>query len=144
MPAELAALISTIERCSSTAESRPSMATEASTTPDSGTAWVRASLGLVVLAVLQEGDRHGYALAQRITELGLSPVRGGALYPVLGRLETEGAVEALWQAGEGGPGKKVYSITDLGRLRLVTARDRWHQFSVTLDSLLATTLKEQT
>src|SRR4051794_10206517 len=78
----------------------PIMAPQASTTPDPGTAWVRASLGLVVLAVLEEGDRHGYALAQRITELGLSPVRGGALYPVLGRLETEGAVEALWQAGE--------------------------------------------
>jgi PadR family transcriptional regulator PadR len=120
------------------------MAPQASATPDPGTAWVRASLGLVVLAVLEEGDRHGYALAQRITELGLSPVRGGALYPVLGRLESEGAVEALWQAGEGGPGKKVYSITDLGRQRLVGDRDRWHQFSATMDDVLAATMKEQT
>lgn len=118
------------------------MASEASSTPDSGTAWVRASLGLAVLAVLDEGDRHGYALAQRITELGLSPVRGGALYPVLGRLETEGAVEALWRAGEGGPGKKVYSMTALGRKRLVADRDRWHQFSATMDALLAATNQE--
>ena len=118
------------------------MASEESSTPGSGTAWVRASLGLAVLAVLDEGDRHGYALAQRITELGLSPVRGGALYPVLGRLEAEGAVEALWQAGEGGPGKKVYSMTELGRERLVADRDRWHQFSATMDALLAATLKE--
>jgi PadR family transcriptional regulator PadR len=118
------------------------MAPEASVAADSGTAWVRASLGLAVLAVLEEGDRHGYALAQRITELGLSPVRGGALYPVLGRLEAEGAVEALWQAGEGGPGKKVYSMTDVGRKRLAAERDRWHQFSATMDALLVATTKE--
>ena len=119
------------------------MTPQTSSPPDPGNAWVRASLGLAVLAVLEEGDRHGYALAQRITELGLSPVRGGALYPVLGRLETEGAVEALWQAGEGGPGKKVYSITDLGRRRLIADRERWHAFSATMDALLAATLKEQ-
>ena len=120
------------------------MAPAASSAPDPGTAWVRASLGLAVLAVLEEGDRHGYALAQRITELGLAPVRGGALYPVLGRLEAEGVVEALWQAGEGGPGKKVYSMTDLGRQRLVADRDRWRQFSATMDAFLAATVKEQT
>jgi PadR family transcriptional regulator PadR len=115
------------------------MAAEASSATDSGGAWVRASLGLAVLAVLSEGDAHGYALAQRITQFGLSPVRGGALYPVLGRLESEGAVVSLWQAGEGGPGKKVYSITEAGRTRLSTERDRWHEFSTTLDGLLAAT-----
>jgi PadR family transcriptional regulator PadR len=62
---------------------------------------------------------------------------------VLGRLEAEGAVEALWQAGEGGPGKKVYSMTEVGRKRLLAERDRWHQFSAAMDALLAVTTKEQ-
>ena len=118
------------------------MVSAASAAGDSGTAWVRASLGLAVLAVLSEGDAHGYALAQRITELGLTPVRGGALYPVLGRLEIEGAVESLWQAGDGGPGKKVYTMTEAGRIRLQAEQNRWNQFSETMNGLLAATTKE--
>jgi len=116
----------------------------ASPSPDSSIAWVRASLALAVLAVLTEGARHGYALAQRITELGLTPVRGGALYPVLGRLESDGFVESLWQAGDGGPGKKVYSLTDAGRRRLDTERAAWRDFSAALDGLLGATTQEQT
>lgn len=115
----------------------------ASPSPDSSLAWVRASLALAVLAVLTEGDRHGYALAQRITELGLAPVRGGALYPVLGRLESDGFVESLWQAGDGGPGKKVYSLTETGRRRLDTERAAWRDFSAALDGLLGATTQEQ-
>lgn len=111
---------------------------------DPGTAWIRASLALAVLAVLTEGARHGYALAQRIAELGLAPVRGGALYPVLGRLESEGSVESLWQAGDGGPGKKVYSLTESGRRRLDTERAAWRDFATALDGLLGATTQEQT
>jgi PadR family transcriptional regulator PadR len=110
---------------------------------DSNIAWVRASLALAILAVLTEGARHGYALAQRITELGLAPVRGGALYPVLGRLESDGCVESLWQAGDGGPGKKVYSLTEAGRHRLNTERFAWQHFSTALDGLLGATTQEQ-
>ncbi len=103
------------------------------------THWVRTSLALAVLAVLEEGDRHGYALAQRIEALGLGPVRGGALYPVLGRLETEGAVSAAWQAGDGGPGRKVYCLTPAGRARRAAEVAGWATFSTSLDALLATT-----
>ncbi len=90
------------------------------------------------------GARHGYALAQRITELGLGPVRGGALYPVLGRLESDGVIESLWQAGDGGPGKKVYSLTDAGHRRLDTERAAWRDFSAALNGLLGATTQEQT
>lgn len=118
------------------------MGSESTPSTESGAAWVRASLGLAVLAVLGEGDRHGYALAQRIAELGLGPVRGGALYPVLGRLEADGAVTARWRPGEGGPGKKVYSLTETGRTRLGAERAGWSGFTAALDQLLTTTLQE--
>jgi PadR family transcriptional regulator, regulatory protein PadR len=110
--------------------------TAQATSPDPAIGWVRATLGLALLAVLARGDQHGYALAQRITEFGLGPVRGGALYPVLGRLESEGAVVSLWRAGEGGPGRKVYSMTGTGRSRLAAERSRWHEFSAAMERLL--------
>ncbi|GIF13689.1 PadR family transcriptional regulator [Actinoplanes teichomyceticus] len=111
--------------------------------PDPEPGWVRATLELAVLAVLTEGDRHGYALAQRLGERGLGPVRGGVLYPVLNRLETEAAVSSSWQAGDGGPGRKVYAITDDGRRRLHGQRASWHRFTSTFDKLLRQTAGER-
>ena len=103
---------------------------------DPAVAWMRAALGLAILIMLEEGDRHGYALAQRITELGLGPIRGGALYPVLGRLEADGAVVSLWEAGDGGPGRKVYSLTEAGRAQGERERRRWKEFSAAMSHLL--------
>jgi PadR family transcriptional regulator, regulatory protein PadR len=104
--------------------------------PDPDPGWVRGALELAVIAVLTEGDRHGYALAQRLADHGFGTVRGGALYPVLGRLEAQSAVRSGWQPGEGGPGRKVYSLTEAGRARLTADRLRWREFSAALDRLL--------
>lgn len=79
---------------------------------------VRGSLGVCVLAVLAHQDAHGYSVAVRLGELGLARVRAGAVYPVLTRLEEEGALDATWTQGIGGPGRKVYRITPNGRARL--------------------------
>ncbi|OJF14465.1 PadR family transcriptional regulator [Couchioplanes caeruleus subsp. caeruleus] len=98
--------------------------------------WLRGALELAVLAVLAEEDRHGYALAHRLAEQGLGTVRGGALYPVLGKLEASGAVRATWQPGDGGPGRKVYAITADGRDRLLAERARWQEFATAFARLL--------
>ncbi|KOU67551.1 hypothetical protein ADK55_03215, partial [Streptomyces sp. WM4235] len=65
------------------------------------TGWLRGVLPLALAGVLAEGERHGYALVQELAARGFGTVRGGALYPVLGRLEADGAVEARWEPGEG-------------------------------------------
>jgi PadR family transcriptional regulator PadR len=111
----------------------------ASGTGDPTAGWTRAALELAVLAVLTEGARHGYALAQRLAAMGLANVTGGVLYPVLGRLEASGAVTSTWQAGDGGPGRKVYALTEAGRGRLTADRARWREFTITLGNLLTAT-----
>ncbi|MBA2625115.1 MAG: helix-turn-helix transcriptional regulator, partial [Acidimicrobiia bacterium] len=52
---------------------------------------------LAVLGVLREGELHGYELRKRLRELvgGTSSISFGSLYPALGRLERDGAVEAV-------------------------------------------------
>jgi len=100
--------------------------------------WLRGVLELALAAVLDEGSRHGYGLAQRLAEQGFGQVRGGALYPVLGRMEREGAVTATWEPGESGPGRKVYTLTSAGRERLRGQRAQWGRFSVLMDDLLDT------
>jgi PadR family transcriptional regulator, regulatory protein PadR len=105
--------------------------------------WLRATLDLAILAVLTDGDRHGYAVAQQLGEKGLGEVRGGVLYPVLNRLEAEAAVRSTWQAGEGGPGRKVYAITDEGRRRLAEQWASWQQFSTSLSAFVQDTMKRE-
>ncbi|MFF7206374.1 PadR family transcriptional regulator [Streptomyces sp. NPDC008141] len=99
--------------------------------------WLRGVLPLALAAVLADGDRHGYALVQELAARGFGTIRGGALYPVLGRLETDGVVEARWEPGDGGPGRKVYRLTDAGRDRLREETTSWKQFSDAMEQLLA-------
>ncbi|MFC7534481.1 PadR family transcriptional regulator [Actinoplanes sp. GCM10030250] len=111
---------------------------------DAESGWVRATLELAVLAALTEGDRHGYALGRRLAEQGLGSVRGGVLYPVLNRMESEATVVASWHAGQGGPGRKVYAITDTGRERLTGQRTAWVRFAATMSHFLEQTSKQTT
>ncbi|OEV04775.1 PadR family transcriptional regulator [Streptomyces oceani] len=104
--------------------------------------WQRGTLRLSLAAVLAEGDGHGYALVQRLAEYGLGAVRGGALYPVLGRMETDGLVESRWEAGDGGPGRKVYSLTEDGRARLRDEITRWQSFAEAMNQLMEHADKE--
>lgn len=101
------------------------------------TGWLRGVLPLALAGVLAEGDRHGYALVQELAARGFGTVRGGALYPVLGRLEADGTVEARWEPGEGGPGRKVYRLTDAGRARLRQESEGWVRFSDAMARLLS-------
>ncbi|MEU0843201.1 PadR family transcriptional regulator [Streptomyces sp. NPDC005962] len=112
------------------------------TRADASAGWLRGTLQLSVAAVLAEADRHGYALVQRLAEHGLGTVRGGALYPVLGRMETDGLVASRWEPGEGGPGRKVYRLTDAGRARLREEIAQWQDFSAAMDGLMKRTEQE--
>ena len=98
--------------------------------------WLRGLLGTCALAVLSRGSAHGYAVAQQLQSAGLGPIKGGALYPVLNRLERDGAVTAEWREGEGGPGRKVFTLTASGREHLAALRGVWGPFADTVGALL--------
>ena len=99
------------------------------------TPWVRASLDLAVLASLTAGRLHGYAIAQALAARGFGVLKGGSLYPVLGRLEEAGYVEATWVEGQGGPGRREYELTAVGRDRLRDELESWHDLAETLTAM---------
>ncbi|MEU5579486.1 PadR family transcriptional regulator [Streptomyces huasconensis] len=105
--------------------------------PDAHTPWTRAALPLCLLGTLNgEEKSYGYALLTRLADAGLHGIRAATLYPALARLEEEGAVEVEWGAGEGGPGRKYYRITEEGRARLRRDQAAWGDFTRTVASLL--------
>jgi PadR family transcriptional regulator PadR len=103
--------------------------------PEVSSAWLRAALPLCLLGMLERGESYGYALLQELTAAGLVNAKAATLYPALTRLEEEGAVDIRWSAGEGGPGRKYYSLTDAGRERLVVEYRAWRHFDGVVTAL---------
>lgn len=98
--------------------------------------WLRGVLPLCVVAIVVDGETHGYAIAQRLEEEGIPNVKGGTLYPLLGRLEQDGLVTTRWTLGPSGPGRKLYSVTPAGRTWFNNNSRSWQQFSaLTIDLL---------
>lgn len=77
-----------------------------------------------VLLLLFERESHGYDLGARLAALGLieSETDTAQVYRALGRLRRMGCVTAREMPGEGGPRRKVYSLTDEG----VSMLHEWH------------------
>lgn len=91
--------------------------------------WLRGVLEVCVLRVLADGPTYGYAIGARLAEAGLGAPKGGTLYPLLSRFEAAGLVRVEWRAGESGPGRKYYDLTDEGRATLATQAARWTHFA---------------
>ena len=72
-----------------------------------------------VLLVLKQWNLHGYLILQQLERMGFSGVDHATLYRELRRLETQGLVTSEWEAGESGPARRVYSITDAGEEMLL-------------------------
>ena len=88
------------------------------------------TLALMILRTLDLlGPLHGYGIARRIEQISgeLLSVNQGTLYPVLLRLEQEGAVASDWGRAEDNRRAVFYRLTHAG-LKLLEAEKRdWEQ-----------------
>ena len=102
-----------------------------------GGSWPRGVLEMCVLALLGGGPAHGYGLARHLSAAGVGEVKGGTLYPLLGRLERDRLVESTWEPGEPGrPGRKYYRLTETGRQRLNDDGASWRCWVDDVNALL--------
>ena len=91
--------------------------------------WLRGVLGVCVLGILESGPTYGYAIAAALADGGLGTIKGGTLYPLLGRFEEAGLVTVEWRAGDGGPGRKYFSLTPAGTAELNRQAAQWRAFT---------------
>jgi PadR family transcriptional regulator PadR len=91
---------------------------------------LQGTLALMVLKTLDVlGPLHGYGLARRIEQISgdLLAVNQGTLYPVLLKLEQEGAIESEWGASENNRRARFYNLTKAGRKALQAETQDWQQ-----------------
>jgi transcriptional regulator len=90
----------------------------------------QGTLALMALKTLDVlGPLHGYAVARRIEQISgdqLS-VNQGTLYPVLLRLEQEGAITSDWATSENNRRARFYRLTRAGRKVLDSEKRDWEE-----------------
>lgn len=98
--------------------------------------WLKGVLDLCVLGALAEGEAYGYQLARTLEAAGMGVIKGGTLYPVLNRLETDGLLTVTWRPSVKGPDRKYYTLTDAGSVLLEEGGKEWLAFSETTARLM--------
>ena len=90
----------------------------------------QGTLALMILKTLDVlGPLHGYGIARRIEQISgdLLAVNQGTLYPLLLRLEQEGAIRSKWGASENNRRARFYRLTRAGRKLLEAETRDWEE-----------------
>jgi transcriptional regulator len=95
----------------------------------------RGSAELLILALLEERERHGYDIGKQIDQRsdGTIVFHITSLYPTLYRLEAKGLIEGRWVERAGQRRRRYYRVTRAGRNALALQRSTWDTFFVALD-----------
>jgi DNA-binding PadR family transcriptional regulator len=95
----------------------------------------RGSAELLILALLEDGERHGYDLARQIEgrSEGAIAFNVASLYPMLYRLEDRGLIGGRWVERPGQRRRRCYRLTAAGRRMLARQRGLWATFVAGLD-----------
>jgi PadR family transcriptional regulator, regulatory protein PadR len=98
---------------------------------------LKGHLDTLLLAALEGGPRHGYAVKEALRQRGGDrfDLPTGTIYPALRRLEQAGLIDGTW-AEEGGRRRRVYELTAAGRRRLAGDRASWAGWAAAITTLL--------
>jgi DNA-binding PadR family transcriptional regulator len=98
---------------------------------------LKGHLDVLLLATLEHGPRHGYAVkeALRAGSDGRFDLPTGTIYPALHRLERARLITGDWSTVDGRR-RRTYRLTPAGRRRLHTDRQHWRQFAAAVTTVL--------
>lgn len=98
---------------------------------------LKGHLDLLLLAVLEDGPLHGYALIEALTERsgGAIELPEGTIYPALHRLERAGLLGSEWSEATGRR-RRTYALTESGRGSLQTRRAEWGVFKGAIERVV--------
>lgn len=99
---------------------------------------VQGTLDLLILKTLALEPMHGWAIAQRISQMShdVLQVQQGSLYPALHRLEQQAWIKAEWGESENNRRAKYYSLTRAGRRQLESEAASWERLSAAISAIV--------
>lgn len=91
-------------------------------------------LELCVLALLKKHDCYGYEISEYLSNH--IDIADGTVYPILRKLKSDGVLTTYLQEESGGPPRKYYSLTDLGKQTFQNERAEYLDFAKSIRALL--------
>lgn len=98
------------------------------------TQYKKGVLELCVLALLTKRDCYGYEISDRLSER--IDIADGTVYPILRKLKSDGLLTTYLQEESGGPPRKYYKLTELGRETYLSDRAEYLSFARSVRILL--------
>ena len=94
----------------------------------------KGSTDLLILALVDEEDLHGYEIGRRIEQRSRGALffTLASLYETLYRLEERGWIRGRWVERAGERRRRTYRITEAGRKVLAAQRAEWGRFVTAL------------
>lgn len=80
--------------------------------------WSRNWVVPMLLLMLREWSSYGYELMEKMATFGFASMNPGTFYRILRQMEKDGMVYSSWDTSEGGPARRMYSITEAGEAYL--------------------------
>jgi PadR family transcriptional regulator PadR len=98
---------------------------------------LKGHLDLLLLAIVSDGARHGYAVIEALRERSddVFDLPEGTVYPALHRLEKAGFLSSDWSVVNGRR-RRTYRLTDQGRGALGEQERAWEEFSTAVAGVL--------
>lgn len=91
-------------------------------------------LELCVLSLLKKHDCYGYEISEYLSNH--IDIADGTVYPILRKLRSEGLLTTYMQEESGGPPRKYYTLTKLGREVYEKERAEYLDFAKRVEILL--------
>ncbi len=98
------------------------------------TQYKRGVLELCVLSLLHKRDCYGYEISDFLSKH--IDIADGTVYPLLRKLKADGLLTTYLQEESGGPPRKYYKLTELGREAYRNDRAEYLKFAQSVRTLL--------
>jgi PadR family transcriptional regulator PadR len=86
------------------------------------------------MALLKKQDCYGYEISESLSKQ--IDIADGTVYPILRKLKADGLLTTYLQEESGGPPRKYYSLTQLGRETYEKDRSEYLLFAGSVKKLL--------
>ena len=98
------------------------------------TQYKKGVLELCLLSMLRRKDWYGYEISEYLSKH--IDIADGTVYPILRKLKTDGLVTTYLSEDSGGPPRKYYSLTQLGKSTFEADCADYLEFAKTVESML--------
>lgn len=98
---------------------------------------VRGHLDMLLLAIVEDGPAHGYAILEALRERSDEAIDlpEGTVYPALHRLEKAGLLASTWDTSTGRR-RRVYRVTKRGTAALGAQQREWSRFTKAVQAVV--------